>query len=200
MTDSKRFDALVQQFQSTPSRRRLLGSLAIGLLADSLGHTPTRTAAERPKPYVGGSCKPKGRKCPPGSFCTGRSRRKRCVCLPGLALCGTRNTKWAACHDLLTTPSHCGFCENTCFAVADNTCQAGRCCTIDGGECSPECRPEAACASCCSGACRPDSTCGQLTTCVIRGTPCPGGCTAGSPCPACCEAFCNLSGQCDTGS
>ena len=187
--DSKKFDDLAQRFSANTSRRRLLGGLVSGLLASLTGHTQTAIAE---KLRLGDRCKPGSRKCPPNATCV----KHKCRCLPGFTQCGKSKTKQAACFDLLNSPSHCGFCENTCLAVVDARCQGGSCCTIDGGACSAGCGPGALCGQCCSGTCRLDGTCGQITTCVPSGDACPSGCTPGEQCPGCCDQTCNLAGDC----
>jgi hypothetical protein len=188
----KQVDRLSRRIAASASRRGLLAGLTSGLLAGFSGRAPNRAVAEIRKPFVGGRCKPGGRKCPNGSSC----QRKRCRCLPGGTVCGESNTKKAACWDLLNSPSHCGSCEKNCLAIADSTCQGGRCCTVDGGGCAGTCGPGAWCGHCCSGTCRVDGTCGPIAICVPSGDACPGGCTPGASCPGCCDRTCNLTGDC----
>lgn len=182
--DADRFDDLLMRwFLPGASRRRLLGGLMSGVLA-GLGVHQREGVAEKRKPYVGGACKPKGRKCPPGSTCARgcthcgtRSRRKRCECQSGLTLCGVSNTPSATCVDLSASANHCGACEITCLAIAGGAiCLDGRCCMANGGECGSSCGQLAPCDLCCGGICDEDGAC--TSDCVLYG----GSCTENTEC------------------
>jgi hypothetical protein len=201
--DAERFDDLTRWFLTGASRRWLLGGLTSGVLAGLSVHK-RGGAAEKRKPYVGGSCKPKGRKCPAGSHCTRgcthcskRSKRKRCECQSGLTLCGVSNTPSATCVDLSVSASHCGACEINCLAIAGSaTCLNGRCCMANGSECGSSCGRWAPCDLCCTGSCRLDGTCGPIADCVSNGESCPSACALDAPCPDCCGGICDEDGAC----
>ncbi len=192
--DTQDFDRLARRISRRVSRRSFV--IALGPLIVLFDGRQPRTVAKRRQPYVGGSCKKKGRTCPPGSSCVGKSERGRCQCNSWLTLCGTPNTKAAGCFNLDTNPSHCGICERTCLAQANGSCQDGRCCTSEGGECGDGCGAGAVCAACCSGLCRLDGRCGQIGTCLPAGNACPAGCQPGEECPGCCDQLCDLGGSC----
>jgi hypothetical protein len=188
----RRIDALSRKIAAEFSRRRMLGGLAgaaLGWLGGAIAQPDARAI------FVGSRCKHHGARCPYGSICAGRRKRKRCVCSPGLTQCGRE--RQARCYDLLTDPANCGACfANTCLLIANSACQSGRCCTRDGGDCARSCGAGASCPACCGGTCRLDGTCGPIVDCLASGAACPSGCVPGEACPGCCERTCNLAGDC----
>src|SRR5690348_12913480 len=97
--DSKRFDALVQAFSASGSRRAALGALAS---LTSLAFEPARPGAAKPTPRA--------------------TRKKKCK--HGLKPCKDVAGK-RQCVNLDADPANCGMCGHAC--ATGQACQAGTC-------------------------------------------------------------------------
>jgi hypothetical protein len=79
--------------------------------------------------------------------------------------------------------------ENCCDPFA-NTCDGGKCCVPEGGECLKS-------KECCGGTCVAQPEGGKKCGCVPSGEPCPRGCRANQPCAGCCgDGICASDRHC----
>jgi hypothetical protein len=177
------FDDLARRVLESGSRRGLLRSLSVALLA-TLGHqVPATTAAPKRR----SACRKAGKPCSPNRrCCAGAScRGGRCRCLPGKKPCaGACIPRGRRCPGPGggTEPGGC-LPGQPCCASGWRSC--GHFCAPPGGCCTDaECPGE--CRFCQFGACMP----------VHRGTPCGAGSGMACNSQGACAKLCDLEHPC----